>query len=450
MENCEISNRLYFYMSEAAPQSQTTESKFDLLRKKLEKVWEKIPEPIKKYWIIIAGFLLLVSIMIYIRVWRKGHMLHEYDKPLPYIWDNHFHDELSNFLSLDQHRDILVIYGPSGTGKTRGLHTMADSLRNQDRIAFIFDFNLLSTTASVGDFIRFLQRCVVKACQQLDGKQIKNIDLQLTKAMATIGDKEMIKEIRGIPIKDLQLQKIAAVLIHAIEKIENQPGLASISLFEAIDGLSALRPTIFIHNIQNLLNSATNETRIFYSQFWKACHNFAQEYRSTAIVVEVNDESLFFDDRVPLNNSINRIVRVSEFTLESAKEALVTQDKIFTNPNLQSVYDKCDGNGRCISYVHELTREGLKISTAFPHFVNQAKDTLIRAIGLSPNPKDQKQNIQFLKKLLKSKKLSVSQISISTLKLFLNKRIITLQDLDTVSYQNKIIEKVAQEVLSQF
>ena len=73
------------------------------------------------YPIVFAIFAVIVSILIY--HFRKRERAISYEKPNQYVFNSNFKNELQKYIDFPEHKNILILYGASGVGKTRGLLT---------------------------------------------------------------------------------------------------------------------------------------------------------------------------------------------------------------------------------------------------------------------------------------------------------------------------------------
>ena len=189
-------------------------------------------------FIIIIGAIVILaaSLLIWYLFPRETKREIIVSEPMPYIWNQNFKKELNTFVSQPDHKEVLVVYGPSGFGKTRGLKVFEDNLKANDFLVFDFDFKLLSIYATVDDFVSYLRSVIIESLKSIDGRINKNQDtlkaIQLVEALTSIA--QPIKEVKPI-YKDILTQRLIQGFISITESFKTHPEISLHALFEAFD-----------------------------------------------------------------------------------------------------------------------------------------------------------------------------------------------------------------------
>lgn len=398
------------------------------------------------YYIIGAIFALLVSIAIFF-LFSKGRKREIIvTEPIPYIWNAQFQKELNSFVTQANHKDVLVIYGPSGVGKTRGLQIYQSYLQSRDCLTFDFDLKILSKFATIKDFVQFMNLQIITSLKSFDGKMKQNQDvlksIKLVEALTSI--EQPIKNINQIT-KDPLLQRLIQALFCITETMKNKPEIALRSLFESFDALEPLSPVVIVHNINHLLQMQDDSVKGIFDLFWRICDEFSNEYRSLPIIVEISDQAPIL--RQSMKETI-RMFRVDEFSFEDAKKALV-DTKLMKHADFQFAYDNFGCHGKSFAQFYDFLQEGFTSQAAYLKYMKQVKDQIIQCILIDGNKQMVNERISFLKQVADKKVIHVNRNPRIASHL-MNWKIISLYNLTHVSYPNKLTEKITVSVLNKF
>lgn len=357
--------------------------------------------------IIIIGVgaaVLLIGFIVYL--FTRNSSARQYDAPIPYVWNPTFLKTLNTYLNLPEHFEVLIVTGPKGLGKTRGLFLKIDELIANMNLVFNFDFLRLSQTATSDDLIHYMQNVIENSLLPFDGRISTKYALSPIIALASVTS-PIQNYTTGI--KDIQLKRIANALKTIAFQYSMNPKLALHTLFEAIQLLS---PVVVINNLDSFSNSTF---------FWSAIAN-----ANLPIIVEVTEKAI-----IPIHNI--RIVHVEEFDHESGRSVLVKRNTVFKSQDYNMIYDKVGGNGQAFSTVHELQREGLSISDALSAIAKEAHEVLIRE---SPQ----------IRAVLKKK--DFSKLSHKDMTRLIKSGVLTARD-DKIVFTSSLMEKAVKDVSSK-
>lgn len=398
-------------------------------------------------FIIIIGAIVILaaSLLIWYLFPRETKREIIVSEPMPYIWNQNFKKELNTFVSQPDHKEVLVVYGPSGFGKTRGLKVFEDNLKANDFLVFDFDFKLLSIYATVDDFVSYLRSVIIESLKSIDGRINKNQDtlkaIQLVEALTSIA--QPIKEVKPI-YKDILTQRLIQGFISITESFKTHPEISLHALFEAFDALRPLSPVVVIHNINHLLQNENNIISDSVAYFWRICDGFSSEYRSLPIIVEISDQ-------VPLLQHYTKdtiqMLYVNDFDIEQAKKVLINQN-IFTQNDFQFALEKFGGHGKCFAKFYDKLKEGSNANSAYSYIMKQYRDKTIKSILIDASKKDVNDRFSFLKQTVNNGMIPI-QTNPNLAYHFMNWKIISLYNLTHCTLSNKLTEKVVIDVLNK-
>lgn len=396
--------------------------------------------------IIIGSVICLISAFLIWNLFSKETKREIIvSEPMPYIWNSHFKKELNTFVFQPDHKEVLVVYGPSGFGKTRGLKIFEDDLRKKDFLVFDFDFKQLSIYATIDDFVSFLRSAIIDSLKSIDGRITKNQDtlkaIQLVEALTSI--EQSIKDVKQV-YKDQLAQRLAQGFISITESFKNHPEISIQALFEAFDALKPLSPVVVIHNINHLLSMENDIISGSVASFWRICDGFSRDYRSLPIIIEISDQ-------VPLLQHYTKdtihMLYVNDFNIEQAKSILVDQNKL-TLSDFQFAVDKFGGHGKCFAKFYDKLKEGSNANNAYSYITKQYHDKAIKSVLIDASKKDLNDRVSFLKKAINKGMIPI-QANPNLAYHFMNWKIISLYNLTHCTISNKITEKVVIDVLNK-
>ena len=396
--------------------------------------------------LIIGGALIVVlSILLYLFVFTGSRREIVVSESFPYIFNASFRNELNTFVTLARHKDVLVVYGPPGIGKTRGIKVFEEYLNSRDVLTFDFDFKTLSEYASTDDFIQYLQSEITKSLQAADNRGVRSQDLvepvKLVEALTSI--ERPIKMYKQV-CKDPLLQRIAAGLFCITDSIKTSHDIAINALFEAFDALAPLQPVVFVHDVTMLQHSQNQIIRETVQTFWRICESFSNDYRSLPIIIEMSDEREIFKHST---KETIHLYRVGEFDADYAKSILV-KDEIFSQSDFQFAMDKFGGHGRSFAQFYDKHREGMSPQNIYRILYKQCKDRVVTSLNLDANKTEIKERFSFLRQI-SSKHLVPVDNNFHLISHFMEWKVLSLWNMTHCSFPDKLTEKVVFDVLSK-
>lgn len=396
---------------------------------------------------IIIAVICILAIYIVISIIRSLRRPMQIDLPIPYIFNTDFYNFLNNFVEQPIHKEILLIHGPSGIGKTRGLNHFIEKLNEQNRLVFHFDFKVFSQYTSLDDFIHYLKTSIINSFTRFQGYQTSNGDPKLIasyiESHATI-DGPLLSIIQQF--RDSNNQKIVNSLITIIERIRQNPKNSLAVFFSCLEELSVYRPVLIINNLNNLAHSNCIQIRQFRKAFWKVSGLYADDFQTLPIIIEVSNETTLIDEAIPRSLDKLRTYRVDEFSDSEARSILV-KGKIFTKKVYQIISEKVGHHGQSFATIYDMVKEGVEPQIACERLYDHTKNLLRRIIETNVEFGTRNNKLLFIKQLSSSNILPLSFNSAVSAEL-LKWKAITLVNQTHCTFPNKLIKDAANELLS--
>ena len=342
----------------------------------------------------ISGAILFVAFILYL-ILKPSRLINLFDRPIPYIFDVQYHKDLRKYADEEEHKEILLVYGPHGMGKTRGLIEFGKELQQEGRLVIDIDLFSVSQYATNSDIIDFLSNAVIESFHALDGTSYKQSLLKQALSKFTATASYIIKDNAGHNhfigfIKDPLLQKAAQYIVSAIESVNSSANVKALALFDAIESLKdSLRPIIIVHEPWRLLQTEgcteyCVETSKFFGQLFNGYGNVAF---TTGVIFDVANQT-----KIPMfKKEPYRFIRPFEFDPELAQHEFVSKEKIFTTPQFKGLFNLFGGCGIYFSQAHELLLSGYTYSETIEILKGDLKSALLRQIKVSSNPKQMQQ-----------------------------------------------------------
>lgn len=396
--------------------------------------------------IVLISICVLI-IFILISVIRSLRRPKPQDLPIPYIFNTDFYDFLYKFVEQPVHKEVLIIHGPAGIGKTRGLNQFIDILLENNRLIFHFDFKIFSPFTSLDDFVHYLKASIISSFTQFQGHQINVPDYKIVasyiESHATIdGPLTTVKQY----FRDSNYQKMLDSLITIIERIRQNPMNSLTVFFSCLEELSIYKPVLIVNNINNLANSNCKRIRQFRKAFWRVSELYADDFQTLPIIVEISNESSLIDEAIPKSLDKFRTFRVDEFS-DSEARSLLVKKKIFTKKVYQQITEKVGHHGQSFATIYDMIKEGVEPQVACARLYGHTKNLLMRIIETNTEFDSRSNKLAFLKQLSSSSILPLSfnpSISAELLKW----KVISLINETHCTFPNKLIKNVASELLS--
>ncbi|OHT17141.1 hypothetical protein TRFO_12670 [Tritrichomonas foetus] len=398
----------------------------------------------KLFIIIGAVVVLIIAVLLFFFLSSSKPREIVVNEPLPYIFNKQFKSELNTFISQPRHKDVLIVYGPSGMGKTRGLNLYATELNSKEYLTFDFDFKSISQYANDDDFVLYLQSVITTSMKLLDTRSARTQDIiesvKLVEALTSI--ERPIKESKQV-CKDVLFQRIAQALFCITESIKTSPEIALNALFEAFNALEPLSPVVIVHDISHLLKSKSETIRGIVGTFWRICDSFSSDYRSLPIIIELPDEISLI--QLSTKETVHAF-RVGEFDLETARQELVNE-QMFSLSDFQFAIEKFGGHGRNIAQFRDKLLEGTSPQNVYRLLMKQQKDRVVTSILLDASKEEVKQRSAFLKQLSSKQSMPI-QPNLPFVDHFLQWKVVSLLNMTHCSLPDKLTEKVVVDVVN--
>ena len=391
-------------------------------------------------------FALLSSAVVLILLLRPRRAPRAYDQPIPYVLSGDFSKYLRLFSSQPRHKELLVVHGALGVGKTRGLTAFSRELVDSfDRLVFSFDFKAVSRFSTLGDFVGYVQSVVVGALREFDGRQAKYGEFwkaaQIIEAYATIDGP--LNE-TAVLFKDANYQKILASLLTIVERIRVNPINAMKTFILSLEALSQFRPVMIVHDITDLRTSECEQVRLFHEAFWKVVDLYVDDSQELAIIVEVSDDIAIVDGSIPTNSDKIRFYCVREFNDAEARKVLV-DGKIFPKKVYQFISDKVGFHGQTYATMYDMIKEGIDPLNAYKRLYQHTVNLLETVLRSNVAPGVLNHKLKFIKQLVSSKVLPLSYDTEAALSL-LKWKAISLINSTHCTFPNKLIAQAAKDI----
>lgn len=359
----------------------------------------------KKFLIIIAAFFLLFLIAFIF--WPTRPPRSPY-LPIPYIFNYNFKKTILHYVSLPSHNQILVITGPPGLGKTRGLSEISDKFLNNSRsLPISFDFIKVTKFSSTKDIKNFLLSSVLNAFLNVENKQI---NLTEAKKFAPFLDAIQLHNYQNsiVTLKDPTLRKIYIVLNQTLKEgsqAEYQ------QFFYLLDKFS---------NFLHIVIIANDPFR--FRPFIDFCYKYSSNIMNMGIIFDIDNiyqTDILIRSR-PKDKSIFKILFISEFDEATAKTIFVEKEYVFTKKNFPKLWNSFGGKGLYWAQFHDAIREGYGYNDAILLIHNQLAIRFIQATSVEATRRVYHNRVSFLKKIVRK-----------------TENIITIDEIPIISHYNE-------------
>lgn len=390
--------------------------------------------------------IILIALIYFIFFYRREDSF-VINLPIPYVYFKPYLQSLETFAHLDCHNEVLIITGPRGIGKSRGIQTFVDNNINieghSNRLVINFDCERLTEYSTDDDIVDFFKNSILDGFRNLDSyvsstyrsSPFTNDKYFITEQVSAISKafrkKNYFYHRRVInrPIRDPFLRSIGKDLSTIISQLKDEPSFCINLLIQCIQILSpSLRPIIIINSPEKLYylgwHSSTksinamhdinttipeNETSIKGSVFAREIFNtivksFKRISHDTihyGIIIEVSDMvwlsrmSRKYKGDIGIMNVIRTVV-VDEFDVNDAKNQLTLRG-MFKPQQVHTLYEQFGGYGPHFAQVHELMQQGLQFQDALSSTQRFILNNFLRTmnnLGLLNPPSDLNNNTQ--------------------------------------------------------
>lgn len=400
--------------------------------------------------ISITFLIFVLSIIIYFCIFYKKGRAVPYDKPIPYIFNQDFLSALNEYVSLPTHNEILVIYGPKGVGKTRGLFEFGNMVYDDGRLVIDFDFQKMSKAANMDDIVVYIRKTIGKYLMKYSEMHLRS-DNELKNKLNIIETlTSMYKEnnnynsidLKMFTFRDQVYQELLNQLFFITEIILEDSKYGLDLLLKSLNLLDNWKPVIIIHDLDNI------QENDFILELIKSLSMFIENQKNIGIIIEVSDQKALFDGTFPINNHKFRYYYVNEFSNKEIKNLLV-KDNIFSKKDMEYIIDHFGHNGQLYATVHDMMREGNDVMSAYQKFKRHYSNIILRFIEYNSTSKIRAKRVAFLNKLFDEQRIPINtdlDISHSLIEW----KIITMSNLTHCMYQNKVMQDSANEILQIF
>ncbi|OHT09006.1 hypothetical protein TRFO_22249 [Tritrichomonas foetus] len=369
-----------------------------------------------------------------------------YDNPIPFIFAENFRRQLTSFVHNDSHCQTLLIVGPSGSGKSRGLRQFQSELNANNTLVFNFDFKQIGPDISSNDLMFSIHQDISASIHAVDTKSfpVQSVLPILEKYVSLLST-----TLSRPPYKKFHnplLSNVTQYYYTIFDHIRVSPSLAFRTLLEASEAISSyIHPVFMISEPENLLECTNEKIGNILTIFWEELRDFYMNDHSLPIITEVSDQSAITLHKLPFDHDQFKFLYNTGFSFKEAEAVLVKKEKIFTKQELQLLFDTFGAHGQSIAYAHELTREGYTIGESITQIRDNSRGQVISTLKRSSN---ETRFWHFMKKVQSNKVLPVNYDEESAVYSLRNK-LTTLVNGTKVEIGNKILSNVISDILHQ-
>ncbi|EAX88129.1 hypothetical protein TVAG_112100 [Trichomonas vaginalis G3] len=346
---------------------------------------------------ILSGVIALVIACVGYLFYKASLFTQLLDQPIPYVPDEKLDSVLRRYTEEEKHKEILLIYGPPGVGKTRGILEFSQKYRKEGNLVIDFDLITYSNYATEKDLIDHICTAIIQAFREIDGTPFKAAALKdiLDRVASTtsfIATNKIGKHYFLGLIRDPLLQRAASYLISAVEtSTEKGANLKAATLYEALETLNeALHSLIVIHEPYKLYQTEDCKNYcVETTQFFSKLFASSERAFTTGVVFDVANQT-----KLPLFHKQGiRFVRVLEFSQETGSNALYN---IFRAPQFKTIYQTFGGIGLYFARVNELLLSGYTLIEAQKLLLDDIKYKVTKVINTAEDQKAMKEVLKTL------------------------------------------------------
>ena len=348
---------------------------------------------------VAAGVILSIAAAA-VYFLKPSRLIELFDRPIPYIFDVQFHKDLRKYADEEEHNKALLVYGPHGIGKTRGLIEFAKELQKEGRLVIDLDLFSVSQHATNADIIDFICQAVINSFSALVGTPYKQSLLKQALSKVSTSTSFIAVDQTGKHhviafIKDPLLQKACAYIIGAVESVDKKAAVKATALFDAIESLKeGLRPIIIVHEPWRLLQTeGCKEYCVETTKFFgKLFNGYGNDAFTTGLIFDVANQT-----KIPMFKKPQyRFIRPHEFDPDVAQYDFVDKEKIFTPPQFKSLFNLFGGCGIFFAQAHELLASGYPFNEVTDILKGDIKANILRQIKISSNPSEMQEIISLI------------------------------------------------------
>ncbi|KAH0795255.1 hypothetical protein GPJ56_000704 [Histomonas meleagridis] len=395
---------------------------------------------------MITILLIIIGIALYL-IFRNKKEDEISDLPLPYIYNTEFLNTLNTFQSLENHNEILVIHGPKGIGKSRGLLEFSNKVLTENRLVINFDFQMLHNFSTDSDIIELIKHSLIHSFQKFDGHLYRQKSIQesidLLKSLTHVFQVRNSK-LESHSIKDTKLLHCLNSILRLISPISDKPDISINFMFKGFEAISkSFRPIIIINSPENLFKVNTTLSNTIYSGFLRSLQQSQHDSTHYGIIIEVSDE-LYLLEQLKYYSEHNtnfRLFKVGEFELEDARVPFLP---MFKPAQEQRMFERFGGNGKHFAFVHELMRNGKTFNDAFNMTKENVKNNFMNFVV----DKENVTNTLEMLKVMKEKEVKIDLNEDNYVKELVKEGIMTVVKDGKVAAAEQAYIHCANEILS--
>lgn len=340
--------------------------------------------PFLKRILIILFSILTILLLLYIFLPRRPPRSPYL--PIPFIVNYRYKKIILKYSSLPSHNQILVVTGPQGIGKTRGLTEISNSILNQTKtvLPINFDFMQINNFSTPKDIKTFLMSSVFNSFSTFDRQINTTLIKQYTPFLDSI-QSQQYEYSRSIFKKDTNLAKIYSCLHQSINK-----------------GIESEYRNFFymLNQFSELLNITIIANEPFrFEPFLHFCNEYSKNQMKMGIIFDINN--LYDTDILSKHRNIYQIHYIKPFDEKTAKTIFVDKEHVFTKKQFPKLWDNFGGVGSYWAQYYDLIREGYNMNDAIAEIQNTLAMRFIQATNYDIDKKNYSNRVAFLKKLTK-------------------------------------------------
>lgn len=329
----------------------------------------------------VGIFLIFVILILIYKLFFVRRI--DIEKPVGYIWNLKFKAGLWAYLKQKQFDQFLVIHSPRGFGKTRAIRVVASELIEAGRTPFIFDFQLISKTASLENIRKIVQSQLLQSLIKIDGRGDEIPVAKVTQLLTPLTVlKETVPKTIHYQFKDQNLQKVAALLLQIAHGFESDAKTTLSNLFEAIDALSMLKPVVFVISPEKFIQNENKNISELYKSILQELRTYSESYKTTPTVCEISDQTLMQE---VLQIPTCRSLYLGELSFEEVQG--ISKEKGITINDLKKIHTKYGGYGAAFALIRDNFKDGIPMQQTMYDIDGKDREWLSNVVYSANNTK---------------------------------------------------------------
>ena len=333
----------------------------------------------KKIVYASIGFVLLIIAAVVVHFLSPSvEPIDRFEGPIPYVFTSAINKTVRHYVETRPSRFVLLIGGPSQSGKSRLIDILASEAADHSRLVIKLD---VAAANSIEEFAKFLKVAIVEGLTNIrasiNANKLKNVNNEI----------DMSSEASQETVLDPKVAKLFNLLGKTIDGAYKN-GLSERNIHRFFYLLEALsddfNPIIFMHNYDKLATLGTKDDPEFGKKLISsliAVLSRRDLYQDTIPIVLEIKNTLYL-----INKSQNPIFRYFEMgELGDVSKELVEEAPIFNQFELKNVIKTFGAHGGSIAKIFESLRYGQKIDKAINKLIQSIKVTTKNKIVNNPN-----------------------------------------------------------------